>query len=71
MHRWHLVLYFSFTFCKSPVVNNLKRHINQQAVAEKIDVLKKKLTEGDFSALKEIRETVLQLNAPPKLVCSF
>ncbi|CAK8561980.1 unnamed protein product [Lathyrus sativus] len=41
---------------------------SNQAVAEKINILKKKLTEGDFSALKEIRETVLQLNAPPKLV---
>jgi alpha-glucan,water dikinase len=40
-------------------------------VAEKVNILKKKLTEGDFSALKEIRETVLELNAPPKLVCSF
>jgi alpha-glucan,water dikinase len=37
-------------------------------VAEKVNILKKKLTEGDFSALKEIRETVLELNAPPKLV---
>lgn len=41
---------------------------SNQAVAEKIDILKKKLTEGDFSVLKEIRETVLQLNAPPKLI---
>ncbi|XP_004509565.1 alpha-glucan water dikinase, chloroplastic isoform X1 [Cicer arietinum] len=41
---------------------------SNQDVAEKVSSLKKKLTEGDFSALKEIRETVLQLNAPPKLV---
>ncbi|GAU21380.1 hypothetical protein TSUD_189680 [Trifolium subterraneum] len=41
---------------------------SNQAVAEKINILKKKLTEGDFSVLKEIRETVLELNAPPKLV---
>ncbi|CAL0330850.1 unnamed protein product [Lupinus luteus] len=41
---------------------------SNQAVAEKVNVLKKKLTEGDFSALKEIRETVLQLNAPSQLV---
>lgn len=38
-------------------------------MAEKVNVLKRKLTEGDFSALKDIRETVLQLNAPPQLVC--
>ncbi|KAE9597974.1 hypothetical protein Lal_00029603 [Lupinus albus] len=41
---------------------------SNQAVAEKVHVLKKKLTEGDFSALKEIRETVLKLNAPSQLV---
>ncbi|WJX93428.1 alpha-glucan, water dikinase [Trifolium repens] len=41
---------------------------SNQVVAEKVNILKKKLTEGDFSALKEIRETVLELNAPPKLV---
>ncbi|XP_019421634.1 PREDICTED: alpha-glucan water dikinase, chloroplastic-like isoform X1 [Lupinus angustifolius] len=41
---------------------------SNQAIAEKVNVLKKKLTEGDFSALKEIRETVLQLNAPSQLV---
>ncbi|KAL2957188.1 hypothetical protein AAZX31_18G130800 [Glycine max] len=39
-----------------------------QAVAERVNNLKKKLTEGDFSVLKEIRETVLQLNAPSQLV---
>ncbi|XP_057416065.1 alpha-glucan water dikinase, chloroplastic isoform X2 [Lotus japonicus] len=41
---------------------------SNQVVAEKVNVLKRKLTEGDFSALKDIRETVLQLNAPPQLV---
>ncbi|KAH1239080.1 Alpha-glucan water dikinase, chloroplastic [Glycine max] len=39
-----------------------------QAVAERVNNLKKKLIEGDFSVLKEIRETVLQLNAPSHLV---
>ncbi|XLS97872.1 hypothetical protein HN51_040607, partial [Arachis hypogaea] len=38
------------------------------AVADKINILKRKLTEEDFSALKDIRETVLELNAPSKLV---
>ncbi|CAL0313184.1 unnamed protein product [Lupinus luteus] len=41
---------------------------SNQAVAEKVNVLKRKLIEGDFSALKEIRETVLKLNAPSQLV---
>ncbi|XP_068462871.1 alpha-glucan water dikinase, chloroplastic isoform X2 [Phaseolus vulgaris] len=41
---------------------------SNQAVAERVNILKKKLIEGDFSVLKEIRETVLQLNAPPQLV---
>ncbi|TKY58675.1 Alpha-glucan water dikinase [Spatholobus suberectus] len=41
---------------------------SNQAVAERVNILKKKLIEGDFSALKEIRETVLQLNAPSQLV---
>ncbi|KAK7386775.1 hypothetical protein VNO78_27111 [Psophocarpus tetragonolobus] len=40
---------------------------SNQAVAERINILKKKLIEGDFSVLKEIRETVLQLNAPSQL----
>lgn len=42
-----------------------------QAVAEKLKLLKKKLGEGEFSALSEIRETVLQLAAPPQLVCFY
>ncbi|XP_052731324.1 alpha-glucan water dikinase, chloroplastic isoform X3 [Vigna angularis] len=41
---------------------------SNQAVAERVNILKKKLIEGDFSVLKEIRETVLELNAPPPLV---
>ncbi|CAJ1940177.1 unnamed protein product [Sphenostylis stenocarpa] len=41
---------------------------SNQAVAERVNNLKKKLIEGDFSVLKEIRETVLQLNAPSQLV---
>ncbi|KAJ0095371.1 hypothetical protein Patl1_16076 [Pistacia atlantica] len=39
-----------------------------QAVAEKLLVLKKKLGEDEYSALREIRETVLQLEAPSPLV---
>ncbi|QHO59289.1 Alpha-glucan water dikinase [Arachis hypogaea] len=41
---------------------------SNKAVADKINILKRKLTEEDFSALKDIRETVLELNAPSKLV---
>ncbi|XP_027348742.1 alpha-glucan water dikinase, chloroplastic [Abrus precatorius] len=41
---------------------------SNQAVAERVNILKMKLIEGDFSALKEIRDTVLQLNAPSQLV---
>lgn len=41
---------------------------SNQAVAEKLKILKKKLGQGEFSALREIRETVLQLAAPPQLV---
>ncbi|KAK8322445.1 hypothetical protein V6Z12_A12G167300 [Gossypium hirsutum] len=39
-----------------------------QRVVEKLQILKKKLGEGDFDALGEIRQTVLQLAAPPELV---
>lgn len=45
--------------------------LNWQAVAKKLLVLKKKLGEDEYSALREIRETVLQLEAPPQLVCHF
>jgi alpha-glucan,water dikinase len=41
---------------------------SNQAVAEKLKILKKKLGEGEVSALREIRETVLQLAAPSQLV---
>ncbi|XWS34753.1 hypothetical protein CRYUN_Cryun21dG0064500 [Craigia yunnanensis] len=37
-------------------------------VDEKLKILKKKLGGGDFGALGEIRQTVLQLAAPPQLV---
>lgn len=40
-----------------------------QVVAKKLQVLKRKLDEGNFSALGEIRNTVLELSAPPQLVC--
>ncbi|KAL3835592.1 hypothetical protein ACJIZ3_010328 [Penstemon smallii] len=39
-----------------------------QAVAAKLQILKQKLDEGDFSALGEIRNAVLELSAPPQLV---
>lgn len=41
---------------------------SNKAVAGKLDILKKKLKDGDFGTLGEIRETVLQLAAPPSLV---
>ncbi|KAH1122512.1 hypothetical protein J1N35_005672 [Gossypium stocksii] len=37
-------------------------------VDQKLQILKKKLGEGDFGALEEIRQTVLQLRAPSQLV---
>lgn len=40
-----------------------------QEVNEKLQILKKKLRGGDSVALGEIRQTVLQLAAPPQLVC--
>ncbi|XP_031124522.1 alpha-glucan water dikinase, chloroplastic [Ipomoea triloba] len=39
-----------------------------QGVDAKLQVLKKKLSEGDFSVLGEIRNTVLELSAPPQLI---
>nr|GMD95460.1 alpha-glucan water dikinase, chloroplastic isoform X1 [Ipomoea batatas] len=39
-----------------------------QGVDVKLQVLKKKLSEGDFSVLGEIRNTVLELSAPPQLI---
>ncbi|KAL5826788.1 hypothetical protein ACOSQ3_018629 [Xanthoceras sorbifolium] len=47
--------------------NVLSENINQ-AVAEKLQSLKTKLKEEEYSALRQIRETVLQLAAPPQLV---
>ncbi|KAM7250917.1 hypothetical protein ACFE04_022800 [Oxalis oulophora] len=47
--------------------NVLADKLNRE-VAEKLDNLKKKLGKGDVSILSEIRETVLQLAAPPQLV---
>ncbi|KAJ4960809.1 hypothetical protein NE237_020719 [Protea cynaroides] len=41
---------------------------SNQAVADALQLLKKRLGEGEFSALGEIRKTVLQLAAPPQLV---
>ncbi|KAL5552841.1 hypothetical protein UlMin_040242 [Ulmus minor] len=41
---------------------------SNKEVAGKVENLKRKLKEGDVSALKEIRETVLQLKASPQLV---
>ncbi|KAL6983727.1 alpha-glucan, water dikinase [Sarracenia purpurea var. burkii] len=39
-----------------------------KGVAQKLQLLKKKLGEGDFSILREIRQTVLELAAPSPLV---
>ncbi|GLT86487.1 hypothetical protein SLE2022_046260 [Rubroshorea leprosula] len=39
-----------------------------KAVAEELQSLKKKLADGDFGVLAEIRQTVLRLAAPPQLV---
>ncbi|XP_052204850.1 alpha-glucan water dikinase, chloroplastic [Diospyros lotus] len=39
-----------------------------QGVHQKLQFLKKKLGKGDFSALRQIRETVLELAAPSQLV---
>lgn len=39
-----------------------------QGVAEKVQLLQKKLGEGEFSILQEIRKTILALAAPPQLV---
>ncbi|KAJ7953577.1 alpha-glucan water dikinase, chloroplastic [Quillaja saponaria] len=41
---------------------------SNQAVAEQLEILKKRLVDGDFSVLGKIRETVLQLKAPSELV---
>ncbi|XP_022735440.1 alpha-glucan water dikinase, chloroplastic-like isoform X2 [Durio zibethinus] len=45
----------------------LANKVNKE-VDEKLQILKKKLGGGDFGALGEIRQTVLQLAAPPQLV---
>lgn len=39
-----------------------------KGVAEKVQILQKRLGEGEFSVLQEIRNTVLALAAPPQLV---
>ncbi|XP_043699404.1 alpha-glucan water dikinase, chloroplastic-like isoform X2 [Telopea speciosissima] len=43
-------------------------HSSNQAVADTLETLKKRLKEGEFSTLGPIREAVLQLAAPPQLV---
>lgn len=50
---------------------SLSLFYNWQAVAEMLQILKQKLGEEDHSALREIRETVLQMKAPNQLVCYF
>ncbi|KAJ7943678.1 Alpha-glucan water dikinase, chloroplastic [Quillaja saponaria] len=47
--------------------NVLSDHSNQ-AVAEQLEILKKRLVNGDLSVLGRIRETILQLTAPSQLV---
>lgn len=41
---------------------------NLQGVSKKLQVLKETLAAGDFAVLQEIRNTVLELVAPPQLV---
>ncbi|XP_062110381.1 alpha-glucan water dikinase, chloroplastic isoform X2 [Humulus lupulus] len=41
---------------------------SNKEVARKLETLKKKLKNAEFDSLEEIRETVLQLEAPPQLV---
>lgn len=41
---------------------------NSQGVAKELQILTKKLSEGEFNALGEIRTTVLELSAPAQLV---
>lgn len=48
---------------------NLPTFSYLQAVAKKLQSLKRRLGGGDFSALKEIRTTILELQAPKQLVC--
>ncbi|CAH9102815.1 unnamed protein product [Cuscuta europaea] len=45
----------------------LSEDINQEVEA-KLKSLKKKLSDGDFSVLRVIRNTVLELSAPPQLI---
>ncbi|KAL0327281.1 UNVERIFIED_CONTAM: Alpha-glucan water dikinase, chloroplastic [Sesamum angustifolium] len=42
-----------------------------QVVADNLQILKRKLHDGDFCALGEIRSTVLELSAPPQLIFFF
>ncbi|KAK4423858.1 Alpha-glucan water dikinase, chloroplastic [Sesamum alatum] len=50
------------------VFETVLSHDLNQVVEEKLQILKRKLDEGDFSALGEIRNTVLELSAPAQLV---
>ncbi|XP_057948829.1 alpha-glucan water dikinase, chloroplastic [Malania oleifera] len=50
------------------VFEKVLSHGSNQAVAKKVNILKRKLGKEEFSALGEIREAVLQLAAPPQLV---
>ncbi|KAL3630994.1 hypothetical protein CASFOL_023978 [Castilleja foliolosa] len=52
-----------FGVFETVLVDNLN-----QGVAKKLQVLKRELDGGDVSALGEIRNTVLELTAPPQLV---
>lgn len=42
---------------------------HMQEVAERLEILKKRLGEEEITVLHDIRETVLLLKAPPQLVC--
>lgn len=58
-----LFCYFLSCDCSSLLAFDL------QGVAGNLQILKKKLGEGDVSALGDIRKAVLELAAPSQLVC--
>lgn len=44
---------------------------NWQEVAQQVQILEDKLNQGDFSALNETRNVILNLTAPPNLVTEY
>jgi hypothetical protein len=65
---WHALLSCLGIFCL--ILSLSPPLFYWQGVANKLQLLKKNLGE-ELSALREIRQTVLQLTAPPQLVCAF